>query len=86
MRTEQTLFGVPCVPGAWDMAVLGGAGGHFVSWGPVLSVRDPTDKKTVLAITRRHRGVFGNVLAHRNRVRVAQISYYDDVEGCHPSF
>ena len=27
------------------MAVLGGAGGHFVSWGPVLSVRDPTDKK-----------------------------------------
>ena len=27
------------------MAGLGGAGGRFVSWGPVLSVRDPTDKK-----------------------------------------
>ena len=29
------------------MAVLGGAGGHFVSWGPVLSVRGPTAKKKV---------------------------------------
>ena len=27
----------------------GGAGGCFVGWGPVLSVRDPTDKKTVSA-------------------------------------
>ena len=28
------------------MAVFfGGAGGHFVGWGPVLLVRDPTDKK-----------------------------------------
>ena len=27
------------------MAVLGGAGGRFVGWGPVLSVRDPTDNK-----------------------------------------
>ena len=34
------------------MAVWGGAGGHFVSWGPVLSVRDPSDRKTVLAATR----------------------------------
>ena len=39
------LFGVPCVPGAQVMAVfLGGARGHFVSWGPVLSVRDKTEK------------------------------------------
>ena len=68
------------------MAVLGGAGDHFVSWGPVLSVRDPTDKKTVFAITRRHRGVFGNVLPHRNRVRVAELSYSDDVGGFHLSF
>ena len=86
MRTQGTLFGVPCVPGARDMAVLGGAGGHFVSWGPVLSVRDPTDKKNVLAITWRHQGVFGNVLAHRNRVRVAKLSYSDDVGGFYPSF
>ena len=27
------------------MAVLGGAGRRFVGWGPVLSVRDPTDTK-----------------------------------------
>ena len=27
------------------MAVFGGAGGRFVGWGPVSSVRDPTDKK-----------------------------------------
>ena len=52
------------------MGVLEGAGGHFVSWGPVLSVRDPTDKKTVSAVTRRHRGVFGCFLARRNRVCV----------------
>ena len=48
---------VPCVPGARDMAVLGLAGGHFVSWGPVL-VRDPTDQKAVLAVTRRQ--LFGS--------------------------
>ena len=68
------------------MAVFGGAGGHFVSWGPVLSVRDPTDTKPVLAVTGRQGGVFGNVLAHRNRVHVAQLSYSDDVGGFHPSF
>ena len=68
------------------MAVLGGAGGHFISWAPVLSVRDPTEKTTVLAVTRRHRRVFGNVLAHRNRVRVAQLSYSNDVGGFHLSF
>ena len=26
------------------MAALGGSGGDFVGWGPLLSVRDPTDK------------------------------------------
>ena len=57
------------------MAVSGGAGGRFVGWGPVLSVGNPT----VSAVTRRHRGVFGHVLAHRNRVRVAQVSYSDDL-------
>ena len=27
------------------MAVGGGAEGHFIGWGPVLSVRDPANKK-----------------------------------------
>ena len=39
-----TLFGVPCVPGVRDTGALGGAGGRFVSWGPVSSVRGPTGK------------------------------------------
>ena len=68
------------------MAVLWGAGGHFVGWGLLLSVGDPTDKKTVLAVTGRYGAVFGNVLAHRNRVRVAQLSYSDDAGGFHLSF
>ena len=37
----------------------GAAGGHFVSWTPLLLVRDPTDKTTVLAVTRRHRRACG---------------------------
>ena len=80
------MFGVPCVPGARDMAVLGGDGGHFVSWGLVLSVGDPTDKKTFSAVTWRHRVVFGNGLAHRNCVRLPQLSYSDNVGEFHPSF
>ena len=97
MPSDQSCLHAKCGPsepclgshvslghGIWPF--WGGAGGHFVSWGPVLSVRNPTNKKPVLAITRRHRGVFGNVLAHRNRVRVAQLSYSDDVGGFHPSF
>ena len=63
------------------MSVLGGAGDLFVSWGAVLSVRDPTDKTTALDVTRRHQGVFGNLLAHRNRFRVAQLSYCAYVGG-----
>ena len=35
----------PRDPGTRDFAVLGGAGGRFVGWGPVLSVRDQTDKQ-----------------------------------------
>ena len=74
------------------MAILAGVGGHFVGWGPVLSVRDPTNKKPVSVVTRRHSGFFGNVLAHLahlahlNRVRVAQLSHVDDVGWFHPSF
>ena len=68
------------------MAVFGGAGGHFVGWGLVLSVRDPTDKNLLLAVTRRHLRVLGDVLAHQNRVRVAQLSYSDDVGWFHLSF
>ena len=46
---------------------LGGrAGGHFVGWGPVLSV---------WALPQHHLRVFGNFLAHWNRVRAAQLSY-----------
>ena len=43
MRTQCTLFGVPCDPGTRDLAVFfwGGARGRFVGWGPVLSVSDP---------------------------------------------
>ena len=33
---------------------------------------------TFLAVTRRHRGVFGEFLAHRKRVRIAQLSYSRD--------
>ena len=65
---------------------MGGAGGHFVSWGAVLSGRGPNDKQTVSAVTRRHRGVLRNVLAHRNLVRVAHFSHPDNVGGFHPSF
>ena len=36
----------------------------------------------VLAVTRRHRAVFGNFELHRNRVRVAQLSYIGDVGWC----
>ena len=37
-------------------------------------------------VTRRHWRVFGNVLAHRNRVPAAQLSYSDNVGGFHPTF
>ena len=46
----------------------GGLGGHFVGWGPVLFVRDPTD------------------VAHRNRVRVAQLSLCHNVGWFYLSF
>ena len=43
--SEPCLHGVPCVPGAQDMAVLGDGGGHFAIWGAVLSVgTEPTKK------------------------------------------
>ena len=64
------------------MAVLGGFGGHFVGLEAVLSIRDPTDKKTLLAVTWRQRGFWGIFLADRNGVRTAQLSNSDDVGWC----
>ena len=43
-------------------------------------------KMAVLAVTGRHRGIFGIFLAHPNRVRIAQLSYVDDVGWCLPNF
>ena len=69
-----------------------GYGRFWGRWGPFRQLGTgsvcygPNRQKTVLAIARRHQGVFGNVLAHRNRVRGAQLSYSDDVGGFHPSF
>ena len=39
-----------------------------------------------MAVTRPTRRFFGNVLAHWDCVRVAQLSYSDDVGWFHPSF
>ena len=39
----------------------------------------PPPPRAVLAVTWRHQGVFGIFLAHRNRVCVAQLSYFDNV-------
>ena len=64
-----------------DLLVFGGSEGlREISrprWGPEMAV---------LAVTRRHRGVFGIFLAHRNRVRIAQLSSIDDVGWCLPNF
>ena len=40
-------------------------GGHFVSWDRFCGLGTQPRRKIVLAVTRRHRSIFGNVLAHR---------------------
>ena len=67
---------VPWGPG---YGYLGGSWGPFrwletgfVGWGS-------NQQKSVLAATGRHRQVFDSILAHRDRVRVAQLSYPNDV-------
>ena len=56
-----------------DLLVFGGSEGLKEilrpRWGPEMAV---------LAVTRRYRGVFRIFLAHRKRVRVAQLSYSRD--------
>ena len=75
----------------WDPGYgrLGGGGGggwrHFVSWVRRIFCRLGTRQKTVSTVTGRHRRIFGIILAHRTRVRVAQISYYNNVGWFHPS-
>ena len=77
----KPVWGPMCL---WDPGYgrFQGGWGRFVGWGPDLSVRDSTNEETGSAVTRRRRGVFRNLLAHQNRVRVAQISYGDDVGQC----
>ena len=74
-------MGRPPAAAIRDLLVFGGSEGlREISrprWGPEMAV---------LAVTRRHRGVFGIFLAHRNRVRIAQLSYIDDVGWCLPNF
>ena len=64
----------------------GGGWGPFRCLGTGLVCREPNLQKTVSAVTRRHRGAFGNVSVHRKRVRDSPLSSSDDVEGFHPSF
>ena len=64
----------PVNPVWWPMCLWGPGYGRFGGrCGPFRRLE--TDKKTVLAVTRRHWRGFGNVLAHRDRVCVPQLSY-----------
>ena len=72
---------LPPVAAIRDLLVIWGSKGlREISrprWGPEMAV---------LAANRRHRGVLGIFLAHRNHVRIAQLSYIDDVGWCLPIF
>ena len=72
----------------WDPRYgrFGGGWGPFRRLGTGCVCWEPNRQKTVSSLTRRHRSVFGNVLARRNCVCVAQFSYSDDVGGFHLSF
>ena len=65
----------PMCPWGLGYGRFGGRWGPFRQLGTGSVYQEPDGRKTVSAVTRRHRGVFGNVLAHWNRVRVAQLSY-----------
>ena len=55
--------------------------GIWPFWGALGGISSVGDRESVLAVTRRHWRVFGNVVAHGNRVRVAQLSYSEKIGG-----
>ena len=75
---------VPLGPRIWPfwgaLGAISSVGDRFCLLGTQLG------KTTILTRTRRHRGVFERILAHRKGVRVGQLSYSDDVWGFQPSF
>ena len=92
-KFDRMVNAAPVSPVWGPMCPWGPANGRFF-WGlgAILSVGDRFcrlgTQPTKIRFGRNSAppGSFGNVLAHRNRICVAQLSYSDNAGGFHPSF